>query len=107
MAGDQATAYPDDHADLRDHLVRVHLPGQDESTDYVPRAQWQAVANERDELRKVLGLIAAEWWAGDQDPGRIDRLLCRAGESPESARAIASVIAGFRAGGTSDPGPTR
>lgn len=52
------TRYPDRHPDLREHLVRVLLPGDDDPHEYMPRDQWETAAKERDENRRVLALIS-------------------------------------------------
>ena len=88
--------YPDTHPDVRDHLVRVSLPGQSQTQNFMPLAMWQEAVAERDEWRRLLALIAAEWWAGTRDPQQIEMLLRKAGETPESARAMAELIAWAR-----------
>jgi Ni/Co efflux regulator RcnB len=93
----EETRYPDRHPDLRDHLVRVFMPGDDDPHEYMPRDQWEQVAKERDEYRRTLAFISV--WrlqTGLRDPD-LDQLLLRVGEDYDQARATASVIEGVRA----------
>lgn len=58
----------------------------------MPREQWEAVVEQRDEYRRVLALISA--WrlsSGTRDP-QLDALLRRVGEDYDSARAASNII---------------
>ena len=93
---DAQSTYPDVHPLLRDHLVTLTLPGEDQPRQYMPRDEFEKVATHRDDLRRTLALISA--WrldSGTRDPA-LDRLLASVGESYTQARATASVIAGVR-----------
>lgn len=88
--------YPDNYPTIRDHVVKVTLPGEQSPREFIPRDQWEEVAAERGEFRRVLALISA--WrldSGVRDPA-LDRLLATVGEDYAQARAVASVIAGVR-----------
>lgn len=90
--------YPDNHPDLRDNLTRIQLPGDDKPREFMPREVWEELADERDDLRRTLALLAAEWWAGDRNPQQINHLLRVGGQTPEQARATADIVAQAKAG---------
>lgn len=87
--------YPDSHPAVREHVVKVALPGG-ELREYMPRDELERVVAERNHYRRVLALISA--WRLDSGVRDLDldRLLARVGEGYDEARATAGVIASVR-----------
>lgn len=87
--------YPDNHSYLRKHLVTVTLPGG-EQAQYVPRAAFETMAKERDELRRALAIVNVAYRLGIEHD-LAHRELEKNRQTLAQAQATAGIIGGFRA----------
>jgi hypothetical protein len=71
--------------------LTLATPGGEPQT-WVPLDLFQAVQNERDEFRRVLGLIGAWRSAGMESVNDLDRLLLRGGFDLAACRAVLDVV---------------